>query len=123
MGVVRKEHSHVHWLRCRHPGGSCHGGLLRRLFLHAKWVVQPLTDHRIPRSWWPWLATAKAAGAAGLLFGLFVTVIGVIAGIGLVLYLTGAVITVVRARWFSHVPYPLLYAAPVVASLALGFAA
>jgi hypothetical protein len=53
----------------------------------------------------------KAAGAAGLLIGLFVPVIGVMAGIGLVLYFAGAVITVVRARWFSHVPYPLLYMA------------
>jgi len=93
------------------------------LFSHAKWVVQPLTDYGVPRSWWPWLATAKAAGAAGLLVGLFVPVIGVMAGIGLVLYFAGAVITVVRARWFSHIPYPLLYMAPVVASLALRFAA
>jgi hypothetical protein len=93
------------------------------LFSHAKWVVQPLTDYGVPRSWWPWLATAKAAGAAGLLVGLFVPAIGVMAGIGLVLYFAGAIITVVRARWFSHIPYPLLYMAPVVASLALRFAA
>ena len=93
------------------------------LFSHAKWVVQPLTDYGVPRSWWPWLATAKAAGAAGLLVGLFVPVIGVMAGIGLVLYFAGAAITVVRARWFSHIPYPLLYMAPVVASLALRFVA
>jgi hypothetical protein len=93
------------------------------LFSHAKWVVQPLTDYGVPRSWWAWLATAKAAGAAGLLVGLFVPAIGVMAGIGLVLYFAGAIITVVRARWFSHIPYPLLYMAPVVASLALRFAA
>jgi hypothetical protein len=93
------------------------------LFFHARWVVQPLTHYSVPRSWWPWLATAKAAGAAGLLVGLFVPVIGVMAGIGLVLYFAGAVITVVRARWFSHIPYPLLYMAPVVASLALRLAA
>src|SRR5215204_5177325 len=93
------------------------------VFTHAKWVVEPLADYGVPRSWWPWLGTAKATGAAGLLVGLFVPVIGVAAGIGLVLYFTGAVITVVRARWYSHIPYPLLYMAPVVGSLALGFAA
>jgi hypothetical protein len=93
------------------------------LFFRAKWVVEPLTDYRVPHSWWPWLATAKAAGAAGLLIGLFVPVIGVMAGIGLVLYFTGAVVTVVRARWYSHIPYPLVYLAPVVASMALRFAA
>jgi DoxX-like family len=52
-----------------------------------------------------------------------VPVIGTIAGICLVLYFTGAVVTVVRARYFSHIPYPLIYLAPVVASMALGFKA
>jgi hypothetical protein len=93
------------------------------LLLHAKWVVQPLAAYGVPRSWWPWLATAKAAGAAGLVVGLVVPVIGVMAGIGLVLYFAGAVITVLRARWYSHVGFPLVYMAPVVGSLALRFAA
>ncbi|MFE0378778.1 DoxX family protein [Streptomyces inhibens] len=93
------------------------------LFFRAKWVVQPLADYAIPRSWWPWLATAKAAGAAGLLAGLILPVVGVMAGIGLVLYFAGAVVTVVRARWYSHIPFPLLYAAPVVGALVLGFSA
>ena len=93
------------------------------VFFRAKWVVQALTDYSVPRSWWPWLGTAKAAGAAGLVVGLFVPTIGVMAGIGLVLYFTGAVITVVRARWYSHVPFPLLYMAPVLGSLALGLPA
>jgi hypothetical protein len=48
-----------------------------------------------------------------------VPVIGILAAAGLVLYFTGAVITIVRARWFSHIPFPLLYAAPALASLAL----
>ena len=93
------------------------------VFFHAKWVVEPLAEYGVPRSWWPWLGTAKAAGAAGLLVGLFVPVIGVMAAIGLVLYFTGAVVTVVRARSYSHIPYPLLYMAPVVGSLTLRFAA
>ncbi|MFE1294742.1 MULTISPECIES: DoxX family protein [unclassified Streptomyces] len=93
------------------------------VFLHAEWTVKPLADYGVPRAWWPWLGAAKAAGAAGLLAGLAVPVIGRLAAIGLVLYFLGAVITVVRARWFSHVPFPLVYAAPVVASLVLGAAA
>src|SRR5438105_15869850 len=93
------------------------------VFSHAKWVVQPLADYSVPRSWWPWLGTAKAAGAAGLLVGLFVPVIGVVAGICLVLYFLGAVITVIRARWYGHIPVPLMYLAPVVGALALRFAA
>jgi hypothetical protein len=92
------------------------------VFLHAKWVVQPLTDYGVPRSWWPWLGAAKTAGAAGLLGGLFVPIIGVIAALAVVLYFVGAVITVVRARWYSHITFPLLYMAPVLGSLLLGFA-
>ena len=89
------------------------------VFFHAKWVVEPLAEYGIRRFWWPWLGTAKAAGAAGLLVGLFVPAIGVLAAILLVLYFIGAVITVLRARSYSHVPFPLMYLAPVFASLVL----
>jgi hypothetical protein len=89
------------------------------VFAHAKWVVEPITEYGVPRSWWPWLGTAKAAGAAGLVAGLFVPPIGVAAAIGLVLYFTGAVVTVARARSYAHLVFPVLYLAPVVASLAL----
>lgn len=92
------------------------------VFLHAKWVVEPLTAYGIPRRWWPWLGTAKATGAVGLLAGLLVPALGVLAAVALVLYFTGAVITVIRARWFSHIPFPLMYAALVVGSLALWLA-
>ncbi|MFF8645951.1 DoxX family protein [Streptomyces sp. NPDC015345] len=93
------------------------------VFLRSKWVVQPMADYGIPMTWLPWLGAAKAAGAVGLLVGLAVPVVGVAAGIALVLYFTGAVITVVRARWYAHIPFPLVYAAPVVGALALGAAA
>lgn len=72
------------------------------VFLRAKWIVQALADCGVPPSWWPWLGTAKAAGAAGLLVGLFMPVIGVMAMIGLVLYFVGAVATVMRAHFYSH---------------------
>ncbi|MEV5492860.1 DoxX family protein [Streptomyces bobili] len=91
------------------------------LLLGAEWTVKPLADYGVPRSWWPWLGAAKAAGAAGLLVGLLVPVIGALAAAGLVLYFLGAVSTVVRARWFSHVAFPLVYAAPAAASLVLWF--
>ncbi|MFD3576938.1 DoxX family protein [Streptomyces sp. NPDC058644] len=91
--------------------------------LRAKWVVEPMADYGVPLSWLPRLGAAKAAGAVGLLVGLIVPAIGVAAGICLALYFAGAVITVVRARWYAHIPFPLVYAAPVVGALALGFAA
>ncbi|OEJ62187.1 hypothetical protein BGM19_33325 [Streptomyces agglomeratus] len=90
------------------------------VFFRVQWVVEPLADYGVPQSWWPWLGTAKAAGAAGLVAGLFVPVIGVLAGIGLVLYFAGAVVTVARARSYVHIPFPLLYMAPVVGALVLG---
>ncbi|MEY9992815.1 hypothetical protein ABIE67_004847 [Streptomyces sp. V4I8] len=93
------------------------------LLMRAEWIVRALTDYRVPRSWWTWLGLAKGAGAVGLLVGLFVPVIGVLAGIGLVVYFTGAAVTVARARWYGHIPYPLVYAAPVVGALALGIVA
>jgi hypothetical protein len=92
------------------------------VFSHAKWT-QSLTDYGVPRSWWPWLGTAKAAGALGLLVGLLAPVIGVMAAIGLVLYFAGAVISVIHARYYSHIPIPLVYMAPVIGSLALLYAA
>lgn len=88
----------------------------------ASWVVDALTEYGVPRGWWPWLGAAKLASAVGLLVGLAVPVIGTVAGVGLVLYFTGAVVTVVRARSYSHIPYPLLYLAPVVGTLAVGAA-
>lgn len=93
------------------------------LLTRATWVVEPLTEYGVPRSWWTVLGAAKAAGAIGLLIGLAVPVVGLAAAIALILYFLGAVVTIVRARSFSHVPYPLLYLVPVAAALALASAA
>jgi hypothetical protein len=97
-------------------GASASGTLLR-----VKFVTQSFTDYGVPRSWWPWLGTAKAAGALGLVTGLFVPIIGEIAAICLVGYFIGAVVTVIRARFYTHIPVPLFYAGPVIAALALGW--
>ncbi|MFG1790956.1 DoxX family protein [Nocardia sp. NPDC049149] len=93
--------------------------ILRR----ATWVTEPLTEYGVPQSWWTWLGLAKAAGAVGLLVGLAVPVIGVLAAIGVVLYFTGAIITIVRARSYAHIPFPLLYMIPVIVAMGLGAAA
>jgi hypothetical protein len=84
------------------------------VYAHKAWVVDNLADYGVPRSWWVWLGTAKALGAAGLVVGLWVPDVGVAAAAGLALYFVGAVVTVLRARAFAHVPFPLLYLAPVV---------
>jgi hypothetical protein len=93
--------------------------LLRR----AAFVVDPLVEYGVPKSWWTPLGLAKAAGALGLIGGLFVPAVGVAAAIGLILYFAGAVITVLRARSYQTVAFPMLYLIPVAVALGLGFAA
>jgi len=85
----------------------------------AAFVVEPLKSYGVPRSWWPWLGAAKAAGALGLLVGLLVPAIGVAAAIGILLYFTGAVVTVLRARSYATVVYPVMYLVPAAAALVL----
>ena len=92
------------------------------VMVRAQWVTQPLTEYGVPRSWWPWLGTAKSAGALGLVAGLFIPGLGVAAGICLVLYFIGAEATVLRARSYAHIPYPLIYLAASASVLALRIA-
>ncbi|MFE2998397.1 DoxX family protein [Nocardia sp. NPDC059246] len=93
------------------------------LLRKAKFVAEPLAEYGVPESWWPWLGLAKAAGAIGLIAGLFYPPLGVAAAIGIVLYFTGAIITIVRAKSYGHVPFPMTYMVPVIAAMALEYAA
>ncbi|NML52333.1 DoxX family protein [Streptomyces sp. R302] len=85
----------------------------------ATFVVEPLAAYGVPRSWWNGLGVLKLAGAAGLVVGFWAPVIGILAAVGLVLYFAGAVLTVVRAKAYGHVAFPLMYMAPAAAALAL----
>lgn len=86
------------------------------IYTHKAWVVDNLADYGVPRSWWVWLGSAKALGAVGLVVGVWIPAIGIAAAIGLVLYFLGAVLTVLRADAYLHVPFPLLYLVPIVAA-------
>ena len=79
-------------------------------------VVDNISEYGVAERWWPWLGAAKALGAVGLLAGLVVPAVGVAAAIGLVLYFLGAVVTIVRAKVYAHVPFPLLYLLPAAAA-------
>ena len=61
-------------------------------------VVDAIGSLGVPLAWFPALAMAEAAGAVGLVIGLWVPALGIAAGIGVVLYFTGAVATHVRAH-------------------------
>lgn len=93
------------------------------VFTHKGWVVDNFVDYGVPRRWWAWLGAAKALGAVGLVAGLWIPAVGIAAATGLGLYFLGAVVTVLRARAYTHTPFPLLYLTPVVAAgLLLGAA-
>jgi hypothetical protein len=76
----------------------------------------------VPRSWMIPLGILKAAGAVGLLLGIFVPPIGIAAAAGLVLFFIGAIITHLRGRFYSFA-YPVSFLTLAVAALALRLAA
>ncbi|WP_063010890.1 DoxX family protein [Nocardia kruczakiae] len=76
-------------------------------FVAPEWVRGNMRSYGVPDWALMPLAAIKAAGALGLLAGLVFPAIGLAAAVGLVLYFVGAVITIVRARWYAHLPYPM----------------
>jgi hypothetical protein len=92
-------------------------------FMRAGWILDNMAKYGVPQSWLWSLGVLKAAGALGLLVGFTVPAIGVAASVGLVLYFAAAVVTVMRARWYSHVRYPAMFLVLAVAALALRLAA
>jgi DoxX-like family len=88
-------------------------------FAGAEWVIANMTRYGIPRSWLFWLGVLKAMGAAGLLIGIRVPLIGVAASLGLVLYFIGATTTVVRSKRYCHLVFPAPFFLLAAACLAL----
>ena len=75
----------------------------------------------VPQSWITMLGILKAAGAAGLLIGIALPLIGVVAAIGLSLFFVGAIITHLRAHDYSFglaVVFLLLAVAALVLRMA-----
>jgi DoxX-like family len=91
-------------------------------FRRPQWVVDNITKWGGSRSWLFPLGILKAAGALGLLVGIGISPIGIAAAIGLVLFFVGAISVVIRARWYSHLPWPSTYLLLAVGSLALRLA-
>jgi acid phosphatase family membrane protein YuiD len=58
----------------------------------------------VPESWMTTLGVLKTAGALGLLVGIDVPVIGIAAGVGLIVFFVGAIITHLRGRDYSLGP-------------------
>jgi DoxX-like family len=75
-------------------------------FRRSEWIVSNMDKYGVPRWWLSYLGALKVAGAAGLLIGIWVPLIGIAAAAGLVVYFIGAIVTVIRAHWYSHLRYP-----------------
>jgi sorbitol-specific phosphotransferase system component IIC len=69
----------------------------------------------VPATWFPWLAAAELAGAAGLLVGLAWAPLGIAAAAGLVAYFVGAIIAHLRVKDMAGLGAPVV---PLVLSIA-----
>jgi DoxX-like family len=92
-------------------------------FRRPQWVLNNMSKWGGSHSWLVTLGALKAAGALGLLAVIGVPLIGVAAAVGLVLFFVGAIAVVMRAGWYSHLPWPARYLFLAIASLALRVAA
>lgn len=91
-------------------------------FVRYERVISNMERAGVPESWLNTLGALKAAGALGLLVGFFVPLIGIAAAIGVILFFAGAIITHVRARWYSF-GFPGAYLSLAVGALVLGLGA
>ena len=91
-------------------------------FIRFKQVLINMQKAGVSESWITTLGILKAAGAAGLLIGIGVPLIGTAAATGLTLFFVGAIITHLRARDYSFglaVVFLLLAVAALVLRLAV----
>lgn len=85
-----------------------------------RWLLANMTRLGVPQSQLLPLGVLKLAGAAGLLVGLAIPLIGIAVATGLVLFFLGAIVTATRARWYAHLPHPCSHLVLAAASLVLG---
>jgi hypothetical protein len=88
-------------------------------YLRPRWLMNNMATVGVPRSWVFPLGHLKLAGALGLLVGLAVPLIGLVAASGLVLFFVGAVGTQLRARDYANLPYPTTFLLLAMAAFGL----
>lgn len=88
-------------------------------FVRYKKVMVNMGRAGVPEAWLTRLGLAKAADAVGLVVGIVIPPIGTAAAIGVILFFVGAIITHVRARWFSF-GFPATYLLLAVGALVMG---
>jgi DoxX-like family len=88
-------------------------------FTRPDWLMENMKRLNIPQTWLRTLGVLKGAGAVGLLAGLMMPKTGIVSGVCLVIFFLGAIVFTLRARFFAHLTYPLVWLVLVTASLAL----
>jgi hypothetical protein len=91
-------------------------------FGRPNWIMVSMKRLGVSERWLTVLGSLKAAGALGVLAGIYVPAIGIAAAAGLILYFVAAIVTALRVRWYSHVPFPTVWLLLAVVSLALRLA-
>jgi hypothetical protein len=81
-------------------------------------VVENLGKVGVPDAWFPPLAAAEILGAVGLLAGIAVPALGILAAIGVIAYFAGAIVFHVRANDTQFAP-PGAFVVLAVAALVL----
>ncbi|MCX5198111.1 DoxX family protein [Streptomyces sp. NBC_00249] len=71
-------------------------------------IVASMRKVEVPDAWLPRLAALKAAGAVGLVAGLWIAPLGVAAAVGVTLYFAGAVVSHLRVKDFELAPAAVL---------------
>lgn len=85
-------------------------------FTRPDWLLANMKRLEVGERWLPTLGILKLLGGLGLLAGILVPQIGLAAAGGLILYFVAAMITVLRARWYANLPFPLTWLALAVGS-------
>ena len=92
------------------------------VFVRYEKVLENMRRAHVPPSWLMPLGGLKAAGALGLVVGIFIPTIGVAAAAGVTLLFIGAIVTHVLARWYSF-GFPAIFLVLGASALGLGLAA
>jgi hypothetical protein len=89
-------------------------------FTRPDWLLANMNKLGVRKSLLPTLGILKAAGAVGLVIGIWVPLIGIASAVGLTLFFIGAVVTHLRARDYSlGNGVPIVFLVIVVTALLL----
>lgn len=88
-------------------------------FRRVGWVLDNMDKLGIPRSWLFTLGALKTAGAVGLLVGLAIPGVEIVAAACLFLFFLGAIASTLRVHWYSHLPFPATWLLLAVGTLVL----